>query len=659
MTVPRASRPATGRASTARRVLATTMAGALLTAGLSAAGALTAAEPALAGPLVPATAGAGPAVVTSTGLSRPLRAAAAQLDPPMLALSAVFTGNRVQPDDQFAVAITTDGGRLNTESNLVTSGSEATVDEGTGTTGAVLVTVGQAYGFSVVPDGTTSSEDYLNPTITCLDSNADADGQTGLPTGAALTGSTTVTPVAGAAISCTVSLVPNAPGLTLTRTPAATTAAVLGDSVGGTLTATNTGNVPLEEVTITDVATALESDLPVPAACQAGDGANLVDSIPAVTLLPGQALTVTVTHHLAQADLDCGSFNSTATVVGTPPGSSPAIDQSSPFSLEIATHPGLTITKDPATQPFAAVELAHLASFLVTNSGDVTLTGISVTGALGTRLRANDQVFECTGPADSQVMCPRGHPITSPVSLAPGATKTFTVPVATTQSDLDAGSVLVTATARGLSPAGDEISADRTQEVVPATQVTTLTVTVTRTGADVPIVTVGQVLPTAFLVTNTGNVTLTALGINDSSATTETGPNAAIVCPSATLAPGASQVCQSTYTVTQADMDNGAVSLSGHAFGTALVGGQIAALASGLSLPVVRPVLVLPISTGVTVVTVVTAPTVTAPTVTARVVTATALPRTGLAVAALGKLAGALLLLGAGLVLVGRRRRLS
>ena len=56
------------------------------------------------------------------------------------------------------------------------------------------------------------------------------------------------------------------------------------------------------------------------------------------------------------------------------------------------------------------------------------------------------------------------------------------------------------------------------------------------------------------MVTNTGNVTLTAVGVTD-----PLPGLSAVTCPVATLAPAASTTCTATYTVTQADLDAGSI----------------------------------------------------------------------------------------------------
>ena len=72
--------------------------------------------------------------------------------------------------------------------------------------------------------------------------------------------------------------------------------------------------------------------------------------------------------------------------------------------------------------------------------------------------------------------------------------------------------------------------------------------------------TVGETLHYSFLVTNTGNVTLAPVTINDTEFTGH-GTRPVVICPAGAtaLAPAASVTCTATYTVTQADVDAGSV----------------------------------------------------------------------------------------------------
>ncbi|PJI54116.1 hypothetical protein CTI14_19495 [Methylobacterium radiotolerans] len=68
----------------------------------------------------------------------------------------------------------------------------------------------------------------------------------------------------------------------------------------------------------------------------------------------------------------------------------------------------------------------------------------------------------------------------------------------------------------------------------------------------------GQTITYSFLLTNTGNVTMTDVGVDEVSFS-GTGTAPVITCPAAaaSLAPGASVTCTAPYVVTQADVDAG------------------------------------------------------------------------------------------------------
>ena len=123
-----------------------------------------------------------------------------------------------------------------------------------------------------------------------------------------------------------------------------------------------------------------------------------------------------------------------------------------------------------------------------------------------------------------------------------------------TQADIDAGSVTNIATASGdFTFAGDQsptvITSPPDTLVTPPIAGPALTIVKSSTTASVT--TAGQVIPYSYLVTNTGNVTLTGLALAD------TNTAATPVCPVTTLAPGASTTCTAFHTVTQAELDAG------------------------------------------------------------------------------------------------------
>ena len=96
---------------------------------------------------------------------------------------------------------------------------------------------------------------------------------------------------------------------------------------------------------------------------------------------------------------------------------------------------------------------------------------------------------------------------------------------------------------------------------IPAEQNPSISVVKT---ADVATVSaVGQVVTYTFTITNTGNVTLHSVGVTDAQIAPSLGSSlGTITCTppngSITLAPEETDTCTVTYTVTQADLTNGA-----------------------------------------------------------------------------------------------------
>ena len=127
-------------------------------------------------------------------------------------------------------------------------------------------------------------------------------------------------------------------------------------------------------------------------------------------------------------------------------------------------------------------------TFLVTNTGNVTLTGVTV-----------------DDPKVGTVTCPV-------TTLAPAASTTCTATYTLTQVDVDAGHVANTATVTGTDPNGTDVTAtDSTDTPIAAGPAITLDkVAGTPTGNAA-----GDTIDYTFIVTNTGNVTLTGVVVDD------------------------------------------------------------------------------------------------------------------------------------------------
>ena len=76
-------------------------------------------------------------------------------------------------------------------------------------------------------------------------------------------------------------------------------------------------------------------------------------------------------------------------------------------------------------------------------------------------------------------------------------------------------------------------------------------------------------------MTNTGSTTLTSVGVTDPMTDLS-----AIVCPSSTLAAGATEQCTATYTTTAADVTAGSISNTGTATGTPPSGPSVTSTSS-------------------------------------------------------------------------------
>ena len=275
----------------------------------------------------------------------------------------------------------------------------------------------------------------------------------------------------------------------------------VGELISYTFEVTNTGNVTLTGITVTDPKV---SNITCPAA-----------SIPV-----GQSIICTGTYAVTQADIDAGSVYNLATADST---------QSDPYTDEetvpLPQNPAISLVKtgtfDAGADGYANVGELISYEFLVTNAGNVTLTGITV-----------------TDPKVSPISCPAD-------TLAAGETMTCTGSYAVTQVDIDAGFVYNLATADS-----NESEPDDSDNNEPLPQNPAISLVKSGTfgaGAD-GYANVGELITYEFLVKNEGNVTLTSITVTDP----KVSP---ITCPADTLAVGASMTCTGTYAVTQADID--------------------------------------------------------------------------------------------------------
>jgi uncharacterized repeat protein (TIGR01451 family) len=315
----------------------------------------------------------------------------------------------------------------------------------------------------------------------------------------------------GENVTCTfnnqVIFVPN-PSLSITKVAAESGFSAVGDVIHYTIVATNTGNTTLASVTVTDAQVA---DLN----CVPANGSSLA---------PGASMTCTATHTVTQADIDGGSFYNQACVDD---GAGGATGKCADVTTPGTKNPALSITKVATESGYnAAGQVIHY-TIVATNTGNTTLSSVTVTDAQVTDLN-------CT-PVNGS-------------SLTPGASMTCTASHTITQADLEAGSFYNQACVDDGAGGATGKCADVT---TPGTQTPHLSIT--KSADPTSYSAVGQVITYTIVAINDGNITLKNVTVTDPSVS-------GLTCtPSnpADLAPGASINCTATHTITQADIDAG------------------------------------------------------------------------------------------------------
>jgi hypothetical protein len=211
----------------------------------------------------------------------------------------------------------------------------------------------------------------------------------------------------------------------------------VGDLIDYSFDVTNTGNVTLTNVNVTDPLIASIS-------CPGGN--------PIPSLAPGATVQCTGSYVITQADIDAGSRTNTATVTGDCPQSQACATDTDTNTVPLTPDAGIRIIKTGTLDDGgdgATVGDVINYSFDVTNTGGVTLTNVSV-----------------TDPLIPAISCPGGNPIPS---LAPGASVQCTGSYAITQADIDAGSRVNSATATGDCPDAPACATDTDTNTVTLT----------------------------------------------------------------------------------------------------------------------------------------------------------------------------------------------
>ncbi|MCP4305877.1 MAG: DUF11 domain-containing protein [bacterium] len=304
---------------------------------------------------------------------------------------------------------------------------------------------------------------------------------------------------------------------------------IAGDTFDYDFSVTNTGNVDLTDVVVTDPLL------------------GGVVGCPQTTLSPNESMTCAASYTVTQSDVDDGQVANTATVTAVDPTGDPVTDDDDELAI-LEQNPSIDLTKalqgNADEDGSGSVSLADTLTyrFVATNDGNVTLNAVGLTDPL---------------PGLGPLSC-----IPTPgSSLLPGEQMVCTATYGVTQSDVNAGVIENTATVVGTAVTGADVT-DQASESVSTSQDPSITLSksfIANADEDVSgDVSLSDTLTYRFDVVNDGNVSLTVVTITDPLPGMSVFSCGADTLP-VTMIPGGTISCTATYTVTQPDVDAGRI----------------------------------------------------------------------------------------------------
>ena len=226
----------------------------------------------------------------------------------------------------------------------------------------------------------------------------------------------------------------------------------------------------------------------------------------------------------------------------------------------------LTITKATSTASYSAVGDTIRYTYTVVNNGPLTVNNVTVA----------DNPIAPAGPLTTGPTC---NPANGSITLTPTSSVVCSGTYVVTQADLDNGSVNDTSTVTGSVVGGGLITAVSNQVTVPAVRADSISVT--KSPSPTFVTAANQSVTYTFTVTNTGNQTLSNVGVSDvpalnatATCTGRTNPTATCSGTTTILLPGQVATFTGTYTVTTANFTAGSFTDTATASGTPPGGGS-------------------------------------------------------------------------------------
>ncbi|TXE18566.1 DUF3494 domain-containing protein [Psychroserpens burtonensis] len=322
------------------------------------------------------------------------------------------------------------------------------------------------------------------------------------------------------------------PAIALVKSAIVSGTGTLGDIITYTFTVENTGETTLTDVVVTD---------PM-------EGLTITGS-PIASLEPGDSSdTITGTYTITQADMDTGSVTNSALATAQDPEGNDITDISgttkendTPTVTTLIQNPAIALVKSAVVSGTGTLGDLITYTFTVENTGDTTLTNITVTDPMeGLTISGSSIASLEVGDSSDAI------------------TGTYTI----TQEDIDAGNVTNSALASAQDPEGNDITdTSGTTKENDTPTVTTLVrnpnIVLVKNAILSGTGVLGDIITYIFTIENTGDTTLTNVVITD--------PMVGLIIngnPITSLAPGTATIALGSYTITQDDIDAGSISNS-------------------------------------------------------------------------------------------------
>lgn len=338
------------------------------------------------------------------------------------------------------------------------------------------------------------------------------------------------------------------------------------DVITYTFTLTNTGNVSIAGITLTDALTDAEGN-PLSLSSPISFVNSSVEDGDGSTLIPGEVVTYRGTFTLSQAAIDAGGVANTATVTGDTNSGNPVQDVSddgdnsngddNPTITGVLRAGAVTLIKthsqvadlDASTNISEGDRITY--TFRVENTGNITLSGLTL----------SDPFF----PVGTDLSLLEDE-------LVPGQVTNISVDYYITQDDIDSGEIQNSATISGTASDGNLVTdvsddgdpGDGNGDGDPGNDPTVMNL---QTDAQLTFIKIatfndengdglaqdGETITYAFTVTNTGQVSINDLAVEDPALELS-----GIALSPANLLPGeVGTIADQVYTIRQADIDLG------------------------------------------------------------------------------------------------------